>query len=223
MLVERGRRVTAVDLSGHGDSGRRDRYDLDAWAEEVAAVVADDGFARPPVVVGHSMGGLVALRHGIRHPDGIAGTILIDCRTTPYSHEERLANEARAVGPLPRYPSEQAAMARFRLIPHQVSLAYVLEHVARSSLREESGEWVWKLDPRIFGGQRDFDPQELAALGSRLWMVRAEKGMPAADIAGLGSAVPAVPTVEIPDAGHHVMLDRPLELVTVLRALLAAG
>ncbi|MFI7099293.1 hypothetical protein ACIBK8_08025 [Streptomyces sp. NPDC050161] len=31
----------------------------------------------------------------------------------------------------------------------------------------------------------------------------------------------AAPVIEIPDAGHHVMLDRPLCLVTALRAVLA--
>ena len=39
-LLTTGRRVLAVDLSGHGDSGRRAAYSLDAWAEEVMAVAA---------------------------------------------------------------------------------------------------------------------------------------------------------------------------------------
>ena len=37
-LLAQGRRVVAVDLSGHGDSGRRERYSLDGWAREVMAV-----------------------------------------------------------------------------------------------------------------------------------------------------------------------------------------
>src|ERR1700743_130175 len=32
------RRVLALDLSGHGDSGRRDDYSLDVWAREILAV-----------------------------------------------------------------------------------------------------------------------------------------------------------------------------------------
>ena len=38
MLTD-GWRVVAVDLSGHGDSDRRDRYSLDTWAREVLAVL----------------------------------------------------------------------------------------------------------------------------------------------------------------------------------------
>src|ERR1700743_2238622 len=61
MLTD-GWRVVAVDLSGHGDSDRRQRYSLDTWAREVLAVVAEAGSSTASVVIGHSMGGLVTLR-----------------------------------------------------------------------------------------------------------------------------------------------------------------
>ena len=61
-LLAAGHLVAAVDLSGHGDSGRRAAYSLDGWAEEVAAVAADAGITGQPVIIGHSMGGFVALR-----------------------------------------------------------------------------------------------------------------------------------------------------------------
>ncbi|WGX96939.1 alpha/beta fold hydrolase [Nocardioides sp. L-11A] len=221
LLADGGRRVVALDLSGHGDSGHRVRYELDDWAAEVAAGVATGGFGGPPVVVGHSMGGLVALRHGLRHGRAVRGTILVDCRTVPYSDAERAANEERALRPAPVYPDPADALARFRLIPDQRAVPYVFEHVAATSIRRTPAGWSWKFDPRIFAGQRDFDPLDLGRLAGRLRMVRAEHGMPAADLSRLDPAVRSVPTVEIPDAGHHVMLDRPLTLVATLRALLA--
>jgi pimeloyl-ACP methyl ester carboxylesterase len=49
-------RVVAPDLSGHGDSSRRDGYDMQVWAREVVAVAAAEHLDRP-VVLGHSMGG----------------------------------------------------------------------------------------------------------------------------------------------------------------------
>src|SRR5579875_1590727 len=48
-------RVLALDLSGHGDSGHRQRYELTQWTDEVVAVAADGGLSGPPVVIGHSM------------------------------------------------------------------------------------------------------------------------------------------------------------------------
>ena len=53
--------VVAPDLSGHGDSGRRPTYGMEQWADEVMAVAADAGARSHPIVVGHSMGGHVAI------------------------------------------------------------------------------------------------------------------------------------------------------------------
>src|SRR5258708_39398486 len=53
--------VIAPDLSGHGDSGRRETYPIEAWAEEGMAVGEDAAAGRAPVLVGHSMGGLVSI------------------------------------------------------------------------------------------------------------------------------------------------------------------
>jgi magnesium chelatase accessory protein len=56
-------RVIAIDLPGQGYSrpGRRDRFGLDAMAEDIAALVAQEGWA-PMAVIGHSAGGALALR-----------------------------------------------------------------------------------------------------------------------------------------------------------------
>ncbi|MGZ6833927.1 MAG: alpha/beta fold hydrolase, partial [Mycobacteriaceae bacterium] len=54
-------RVVALDLSGHGDSGRRPEYGMASWAAEVNAVARDAEFTGPPVIVGHSMGGWVSM------------------------------------------------------------------------------------------------------------------------------------------------------------------
>src|ERR1700749_661728 len=77
-LLTGGHRVAALDLSGHGNSGRRQRYTLDAWAEEGLAVTAGAGIAGPPVVIGHSMGGFVALRAASRYGARLAGAVAID-------------------------------------------------------------------------------------------------------------------------------------------------
>jgi non-heme chloroperoxidase len=60
-FAERGYAAHALSLRGHGGSEGRDRLDqfgLADYAEDVARAVA--GLPRPPVLVGHSMGALVA-------------------------------------------------------------------------------------------------------------------------------------------------------------------
>ena len=60
-------RVVAIDLAGHGDSGlNRDDWTLPAFGQDVAAVINGLGLERI-VLVGHSMGGLVAGEYAVRH------------------------------------------------------------------------------------------------------------------------------------------------------------
>src|SRR5262245_41176686 len=59
--------VIALDLSGHGDSGRRDHYPTETWAREIVAVAEDGGIEGPPLVIGHSMGGWVAITAAAEH------------------------------------------------------------------------------------------------------------------------------------------------------------
>ncbi len=58
LLVDRGYRVTTVDLAGHGRSPRSRRYSPARWAADVVESVRDE-VGTPELVVGHSLGGLV--------------------------------------------------------------------------------------------------------------------------------------------------------------------
>ena len=69
-------RVVALDLRGHGASRPGPAYDCEALADDVLAVAADAGVHRP-IVVGHSLGGLVALACAAR-PDAVRAAVLVD-------------------------------------------------------------------------------------------------------------------------------------------------
>ncbi|HXF21600.1 MAG TPA: alpha/beta hydrolase [Streptosporangiaceae bacterium] len=221
-LLAAGHRVAALDLSGHGDSGRRDGYRLDEWAAEVMAVAAAAGIGGPPIVIGHSMGGFVALRAAGLYGRQLAGVVAIDSPVRDMTPEERAAREQRAFGPLLVYPSRAAVMARFRPIPDQPVLPYIAEHIAATSIRAADGGWSWKFDPRIFA-RHQLTPALLTRLDSRVALFRAEHGIVSAQISEvmydrLGRQAPVI---EIPAAGHHVMLDQPIALVTGIRTLLS--
>jgi pimeloyl-ACP methyl ester carboxylesterase len=68
-------RVVAVDRPGNGHSGPGDA-DLAAQARVLAALIEQLGLQRP-VVVGHSLGGAVALALALDHPQHVAGLALL--------------------------------------------------------------------------------------------------------------------------------------------------
>lgn len=75
-LLARGRRVLAPDLPGHGASEALPAVSgLDAFADRLAAVMEHEQTGPAPVV-GHSLGGLVALRLTLRYPELVGSLVL---------------------------------------------------------------------------------------------------------------------------------------------------
>lgn len=236
-LLATEHRVVALDLSGHGDSGRRERYGAERWAEEVLAVAEAGGGSGRPVVVGHSMGGFVAIVAAANHGKRLAGAIVVDSpvkRPDPESEEGRGGRMFR--GPK-TYPDLDTAVEHFHLVPPQpLSNPWLMDAIARTSLREVAGGYTWKFDPELFtrrfGAFRpsEFGPQ-LQRASCRVAVVNGARSEVVDDdtraymaelLAGSPAARAGVPFVEIPEAYHHVMIDQPLALVTALRAVLAS-
>lgn len=219
--------VIAVDLSGHGDAGRRDRYSVEQWADEVVAVAHDAGTVAPPVVVGHSLGGYVTIVAAARHGDALAGAVVVDSpvrRPDPESEEGRGGRAFKQPGV---YPTLDAAMARFSLVPRQpLAHDFIRDHVARRSLVETPDGWTWKFDPGIFTERTERRPLhgDLAMVRCRLAFFHGQhSAIVDDDVTAYMDEVlgRTAPFVEIPDAHHHLILDQPLAFTAALRAILA--
>jgi pimeloyl-ACP methyl ester carboxylesterase len=71
-------RVVAPDLPGHGASemadGQLDTDHVVAWLD----ALIEHTCPSPPAMVGHGLGGAIAARFAIAHPDGLSGLVLVD-------------------------------------------------------------------------------------------------------------------------------------------------
>lgn len=216
--------VTAMDLSGHGDSGRRPIYTFDHWAEEIATVACSTYSGQPPVVVAHSLGGLATFRSAALFGDRFEGIMVVDSPVHAAAPEQVARSRREAFGPLRRYPSQEDALSHFRTVPDQPEmLDYVVAHVAANSLRPVDGGWTWKFDPSFFDHLVDIGAETLGAIPCRVAVLRAEHGLVTPDVGRhmyelLGRTAPVI---EVPLAYHHVMLDQPLALITAVRSLLS--
>jgi len=76
-----GRQVIGIDLQSHGRSPAVDRpMRFETMADDIAAVIDHVGLAQADVM-GFSLGGGVALRTGIQHPDVVRRLVLV---STPF-------------------------------------------------------------------------------------------------------------------------------------------
>jgi pimeloyl-ACP methyl ester carboxylesterase len=79
----RAHRVVAVDLRGHGQSDRPHQdYTVAGFADDLVWLADQLGLTKP-VVVGHSMGGNIALELAARRPDFPAAIVMIDSCIVP--------------------------------------------------------------------------------------------------------------------------------------------
>jgi len=223
------RRVIAVDLSGHGDSGTRASYDLNTWAREVLAASSTVAPSGSPIIVGHSMGGWVAARAAECCGDRIDSIIVLDSPLRDHAPEQsRLRDrKTRAIG----YRSREEIIARFVPVPAQeIALPYVSNHVAIQSVRRTLRGWVWKFDTAVFDtpliddnrADQEMMEQTLAQMPCRVGYLRCANGLVPPPMADEIRSIMQLrgPFVELAEAGHHPMLDQPLPLVATLRALL---
>jgi pimeloyl-ACP methyl ester carboxylesterase len=78
-------RTLLLDQRGHGgtsNSGRREDYTLDGLVADLAAAFDALGLARADLL-GHSLGGMVALRFALAHPERVSSLVLMDTSPRP--------------------------------------------------------------------------------------------------------------------------------------------
>lgn len=223
--------VTAIDLSGHGDSGWAEFYSRESWADEVLAIASEPQSTSRPILIGHSMGGTVSLAAAATHSDLLGGIVLVDTPLRPPQPPPGWSapQEGGPQIPSPKsrnYSTIEEALARFRLIPPQPTMnPFLVEYVGRKSIRPSGDGWSWKFDPSMFARRRLTPPASYLELATcPIAVVGAEHS----EIIGLTCPEyvevlqeRGAPYVEVPDCHHHLLVDQPLALVAALRALLA--
>lgn len=92
-LIYKSVRVITLDLPGHGISEVKGSvHTMDYLADVVSAALKSLGIAKA-YIVGHSMGGYVALALCERHPEQVAGVVLLHSTPNPDSEEKRKNRE----------------------------------------------------------------------------------------------------------------------------------
>jgi pimeloyl-ACP methyl ester carboxylesterase len=220
-LIGDGLQIAAIDLAGHGASDYSEQYTLSGWVADVEEVCRHLSPMKP-LLVGHSAGGRVAWKAGELHGADLLAIVSVDGPLPPPAPqpEGSVPGWRRRQGHRV-YRDRDEIIGRFRPKPDQkLVLPYVLQHIAERSVRPLADGWTWTHDTKIYQRRRI---EEIVArpLGCPLFMVIAENGRTSFAAASLvRREVPQMSMLTIPEAGHHIMLDQPLALVSVLRLII---
>ena len=229
-------RCCAISWSGMGRSDWRETYSIDTFMAEALAGAEVTGLFEAhekPIVVAHSFGAATATSLAAHEGKRLKGTVIVDSGARPPERQWR--GPPRRANPNRVYPTLEAALSRFRLMPPQgCENLYLVDYIAREGLHPaplEDGSmgWTWRFDPFIWS-KMDFSKawesgEELARAQCRLAFVwGAESALMTPDVIDYSRSHAAfgTPFVPIPESDHHVLLDQPLALVAALRALFTA-
>ena len=141
-----GYRAYSLDLRGHGDSdwSPDGTYDIDCFADDTRAVVR--ALARPPVLVGASLGGLASLIVASTPPPPVAGLVLVDIAVRMEPEGTREIGSFMTAAPDGFASIDEAADAVSAFLPHRLRPKDV-SGLMRNLRQRADGRWVWHWDP----------------------------------------------------------------------------
>lgn len=224
-LAAEGHASVLFDLPNHGQSGWTDRFSYPGMAAAVAAKIdLRLGSAAELVLVGHSMGGKVAMLTALDHPDLVSGLVVVDIAPGDSDQVHTFTPLVAAMRSLDLTGLASRAEAEARLqeeVPDDSVRLFLLQNLRRR------GGWHWQPNLAMLGdalveiggwpktGDAGYAGPVLWLTGERSTYVKP------AHVAEMTRLFTAVRRVEVPGAGHWVHADNPPAVIAALLAFVA--
>lgn len=218
-------RVLLLDLPDHGRSDWTERLSYSAMAGAVAHTLAEMAPGERWTVIGHSMGGKVAMWLTLTRPELVERLCVVDMAPVDYhglTSFGRYVEAMRSVELPDLRHRADAEAALTELVPDPVIRGFLLQNLRRES-GPDGARWRWQMNLRLLGDQLDAlsgwsSPQTAPYPGPVLWIAGADSDYVRTEYApAMRDLFPAVRTITIKRAGHWVHAEQPEVFSTVLR------
>jgi esterase len=216
-------RTIALDLRNHGASPHAHAMDYASMADDVIATLQQRG-AVPATLVGHSMGGKVAMHVALAQPDHVTRLVVADIAPVRYPPQNR--PEIAAMQTLPLTPGLTRAAADAALaqaIPDAPMRAFLLQNL----IVGEHPAWRIGL-AEICAGMQSIDswlpPPVPPYRGPTLFIAGATSNYILPEYRpAIRALFPKARFVTLKHAGHWLHADNPAGFVAVVEAFLTDG
>lgn len=216
-FARHGLRVLAPDLPAHGRSGGGALTSIEAMADWVADLLQQEA-VRPATVVGHSMGSLVTLALGSRHPERVSRMALLGT-ALPMPVGPPLLNAAA--------DNDHAAIDMANTWSHSFAGALGAAQTPGLSNLHSGERWLERMPPGVYHA-------DLAACNDFSEAIEVD-GIPTLVIAGsedrmtparagrlVAGGIKQATTVELPGCGHAMLSEQPNQVLDALAEFVMA-
>jgi pimeloyl-ACP methyl ester carboxylesterase len=211
-------RWVAPDLPGHGGSPALADYTFDGLAATVAGVIASGPGSGPgAVVLGHSLGGVVALAlAGDRFGVPVRAVIGLGIKVE-WTEEELERAQAVAARPPAWFASRDEAAARYLRVSGLAGLLSDHDPAVAAGLREQDGRWRLAADLAAFAVGAPDMTGLIADSTAPVILARGERDPMNTDgqLARLGTR-----TVSLPGLGHNAHVEDPAAALALLESVM---
>lgn len=214
-------RAVALDLRGHGDSGRARDYSFESHVADIGAVLDALAWTRAHLV-GMSIGGLFATHFAATAPHRVLSLVTVDVGPgVAFEGTARMRRFFQRVHPSAGLEAMVDAAMQANPSGDRERVAYRMAAMMRRGI---SGDWGWARDS---GRTPDYPAllvkvEEMASAAERLavpcLVVRGGRSEVFSEQAAarFASAFADGGWVAVPDAGHNVQEDNPAGLIAAL-------
>lgn len=204
-------RTYALDLRNHGQSPHDEKFDYSSMVDDVLEFIKIEK-VRDPVLIGHSMGGKVAMNFAVAHPDKLQKVIVVDIAPKTYSMLDYVIVDGLKAIPVEKISSREEAD---QVLADFVKEPEVRQFLLKNLQRKADGGYTWKLNLAAIANNLDkigadlqfngtFDKPSLFVRGSRSNYVKD------GDLSRIREVFPSA-VLETLDTGHWVPAEKPKE------------
>ena len=204
-------KVYSLDLRNHGLSPHSDDFDYPSMVSDLEEFVTEHQIQNP-LVLGHSMGGKVAMNLALAHPDSIAKLIVVDISPKPYNLEHYAIVEGLKAIPVETITSRNEAD---EILSHHVPEADVRQFLLKNLQRKSAGGFTWKINLPVISEKLSnigVDLQFSAQFKKPTLFIRGAKSkyISDSDWKRITEVFPSA-QLETIDTGHWVQAEKPEE------------
>jgi pimeloyl-ACP methyl ester carboxylesterase len=221
-------RVLLVDLPNHGRSPWTDHFSYPDMADQVAQLLQAQGGDDQWAVVGHSMGGKVAMTLALLKPQLVERLSVVDVSPVPTGQVSEFDTFIRGMCSIDLEHLTGRKEADSQLagyVSDPVIRSFLLQNLRRDPPSSD-GRWRWQMNLEMLrdhlnemGGWPELQAQPYD--GPVLWLAGINSGYVRPEYAAaMRTLFPRVQLVKIKDAGHWVHSEQPEVFLATIRRFL---